>query len=153
MSSLRFCALIMVGPLLSMEGQKALGFHQKYLKGAIDDWNIFCYAGWKSHHIPIAIIKLSGLNVCICIYIFCGRRRTKRCSSNQNVQSEHYERLSYLPVNTCICIPLRTLFTVKKKERKMDDAPSLTSIEEKWSCHCPNRVRPYCTDLGPESAQ
>ncbi len=27
--------------------------------------NIFCYAGWKSLHIPIAIIKLSGLNVFI----------------------------------------------------------------------------------------
>ncbi len=35
---------------------------------------VFCYAGWKSLHIPIAIIKLSGLNVFICIYIFCGRR-------------------------------------------------------------------------------
>ncbi len=28
---LPFCALIVVGPFLSMEGQKALGFHQKYL--------------------------------------------------------------------------------------------------------------------------
>ncbi len=28
---LRFCALIVVGPLLSMVGQRALGFHQKYL--------------------------------------------------------------------------------------------------------------------------
>ncbi len=27
--------------------------------------NIFCYAGWKSLHTPIAIIKLSGLNVFI----------------------------------------------------------------------------------------
>ncbi len=28
MSLLRFCALIVVAPLLSMHGQKALGFHQ-----------------------------------------------------------------------------------------------------------------------------
>ncbi len=72
--------------------------------------NIFCYAGWKSLHIPIAVIKLSGLNVFICIYIFCGRRRTKKCSSNQNARSEHFNWLSYLPVNICISIPLRTRF-------------------------------------------
>ncbi len=66
-------------------------------KGAISD------AGWKSLHTPIASIKLSGLNVFICIYIFCGRWRTKKCLSNQNPRS-------YLPVNICICIPLRSLF-------------------------------------------
>ncbi len=31
MSLLHFCALTVVVPLLSMEGQRALGFHQKYL--------------------------------------------------------------------------------------------------------------------------
>ncbi len=31
MSLLCFCALTMVVPLLSMEGQKALGFQQKYI--------------------------------------------------------------------------------------------------------------------------
>ncbi len=70
----------------------------------------FCYAGWKPLHIPIAIIKLSGLNVFICIYIFCERRTTKKCLSNQNARSECFNCFSYLPVNICICIPLRTLF-------------------------------------------
>ncbi len=81
-------------------------------KGTIGDClqKYFCYAGWKSLHIPIAIIKLSGLNVFICVYIFCGRHRTKKCSSNQNVRYENYERLAYLPVNICVCIPLYTLF-------------------------------------------
>ncbi len=53
----------------------------------------FCYAGWKSLHILIAIIKLSGLNIFIhfmCIYIFCERRRTKKCSSNQNARNEAF---------------------------------------------------------------
>ncbi len=72
--------------------------------------NIFCYVGWKSLHIPIVITKLSGLNLFICIYIISGRHRTIKCSSNQNVRSEYYDRLSYLPVKICICIPLRTLF-------------------------------------------
>ncbi len=31
MSLLRFCALMVLVPLLSMKGQKALRFHQKYL--------------------------------------------------------------------------------------------------------------------------
>ncbi len=56
-----------------------------------------CYSGWKSLHILIAIIKLSGLNVFICIYIFCRRCRTKKCSSNQNAWSE---RFNWLP--TCL---------------------------------------------------
>ncbi len=34
---LSFCALIMVVPLLSMQGQKALGFHQKYLNLCSED--------------------------------------------------------------------------------------------------------------------
>ncbi len=34
--------------------------------------------------------------------------RTKKSSSNQNVRSEHFERLSYLLINICICIPLHT---------------------------------------------
>ncbi len=72
--------------------------------------NIFCYSGWKSLHIPIAIIKSSGLNVFICIYTFCGRRGTKKCSSNQNARSERFNWLSYLPVNVYICIPMRTRF-------------------------------------------
>ncbi len=70
----------------------------------------FCYSGLKSLHILIAIIKLSGLNVFICIYIFCGRCRTKKCSSNQNARSERFNCLFYLSVNVCICIPLRILF-------------------------------------------
>ncbi len=39
MSLLHLCALTMVIPLLSMEGQKALGFHQKYLN--------LCSRRWK----------------------------------------------------------------------------------------------------------
>ncbi len=68
------------------------------------------YAGRKSLHIPIAIIKLSGLNVFICIYTFCGSCRNKKCLSNKNVRSEHFNCVSYLPVNECISIPLRNLF-------------------------------------------
>ncbi len=37
MSLLCFCALIVVVPLVSMEGQKALGFHQKYLDLCSED--------------------------------------------------------------------------------------------------------------------
>ncbi len=72
------------------------------LKGAAGDClqNLFCYAGWTSLHIPIAIIKLSGLNVFKCIYLFCGRRRTKKCLSNQNACLTH-DWLPYLPVNIC----------------------------------------------------
>ncbi len=55
--------------------------------------------------------KGCGLNVFICINIFCGRRRTKKCLSNQNARSERFDWLSYLPVNICICIPLHTPFT------------------------------------------
>ncbi len=40
-----------------------------------------------------------GLNLFTCSFIFCGRCRTKKCSSNQNVRSEHFHWLSYLPVN------------------------------------------------------
>ncbi len=72
--------------------------------------NIFCYSGWKSLHTLIEIIMLSDLNVCICIYIFCGRCRTKKCSSNQNAWLEWFYWLSYLPVNVNICILLCTLF-------------------------------------------
>ncbi len=63
--------------------------------------NIFCYAGWKSLHIPIAIIKLSGLNVFIYSVEGVGPR---------NVWTECFDWLSYLPVNICICIPLLTRF-------------------------------------------
>ncbi len=65
---------------------------------------IFFYAGWKSLHIPIAITKLSGLNVFIYIYIIRGRCRTITFSSNHIPQPEDYDRLSYLPVN------VRTLY-------------------------------------------
>ncbi len=37
MSLLRFCALTVVGPLLLMKGQKALGFHQKYFNFCPED--------------------------------------------------------------------------------------------------------------------
>ncbi len=75
---LPFWALTGSVALLSMEGQKAHRFHKNYLKGAIGDCLqssdvFFCYAGWKSLHIPIAIIMLSGLNVFIWIYIFVER--------------------------------------------------------------------------------
>ncbi len=73
--------------------------------------NNFCNAGWKSLHILLAIIKLSGLNVFICIYRFCGRHRTNKCSSKQNACSERFDWLSYLPVNMCISISLHTRFT------------------------------------------
>ncbi len=43
--------------------------------------------------------KGCGLNLFICINIFCGRRRTKKCLSNQNARSERFDWLSYLPVN------------------------------------------------------
>ncbi len=69
--------------------------------------NIYWYVGWKSLH--ILITKLSGLNLFICIYIVCGRHRTIKCLSNQNVRSEHYDTLSYLPVKICTCIPLCTV--------------------------------------------
>ncbi len=59
---------------------------------------MFCYADWKSLHIPIAIPKLRGLNLFICIYIISGGRRTIKCSSNQNVMSEHFIRLLYQSV-------------------------------------------------------
>ncbi len=75
--------------------------HRSVASGAIGD----CLQKHFFLHIPIAIIKLSGLNVFICISIFRGRRRTKKCLSNQNVQSEHYDSLSYLPVK--ICMPVR----------------------------------------------
>ncbi len=88
-----------------MDGQTL----RETIKGAIGDGfrNIFCYAAGKSLHILIAIIKLSGLNVFIWIYILCGRCRTKKCSSNQNARSEHFNCLSCLLVNLCISIPLR----------------------------------------------
>ncbi len=71
------------------------------IKGAIGNClqKHFCYARWKSLHIPIAIIKLSK-----------ARHRTKKCSSNQNARFERFNCLSYLPVIVCICTPLRTLF-------------------------------------------
>ncbi len=37
MSLLHFCALIVVQPFLSMEGQRALRFHQKYLNLCSED--------------------------------------------------------------------------------------------------------------------
>ncbi len=37
--------------------------------------------------------------------------RTIKCLSNHIPRSEGYDRLSYLPVNVSICIPLSTLFT------------------------------------------
>ncbi len=51
-----------------------------------------------------------------CIYIlfiYCRRCRTITFSSNHISQSDspRYDRLSYHPVNICICIPPRTLFT------------------------------------------
>ncbi len=93
---------------LSEDGQTL----RETIKGAIGDGfrNIFCYAAWKSLHILIAIIKLSGLNSFIWIYIFSGRCRTKKCSSNQNTRSKHFNCLSCLLVNLCFSIPLRTLF-------------------------------------------
>ncbi len=51
MSLLRFWALIVLGSLLSMEGQKALGFHQNYLKGGVSDF-------WK----PMLIFEITKTN-------------------------------------------------------------------------------------------
>ncbi len=68
--------------------------------------NIFCYAGWESLHISIALVKFSGLNVFICIA--CGRRRTQKTLSNKNVRSKHYDRLPCLPVKyvfAYLCTP------------------------------------------------
>ncbi len=47
-----------------------------------------------------------------CTYV-CGRNRTIKYSSNHIPQSEGSDRLSYLPVNVCIYIPLCTPFTQK----------------------------------------
>ncbi len=50
MSLLRFWALTVVVPLLSMQGQKALGFHQKYLDlCSEDEWRSYGFGttwGW-----------------------------------------------------------------------------------------------------------
>ncbi|XP_058623827.1 cytosolic purine 5'-nucleotidase isoform X1 [Onychostoma macrolepis] len=51
--------------------------------------------------------ELQGLDIFLAeLY----KRRTKKCWSNQNARSERFICLSYLPVNVCICIPLRTRF-------------------------------------------
>ncbi len=45
MSFLHFCALIVVGLLLSMQGQKALRFHQKYINLCSEDERRSCWFG------------------------------------------------------------------------------------------------------------
>ncbi len=68
---------------------------------------LLCWLKITSH--LIVITKLSGPNVFICIYIIFVIRRTITCSSNQIPRPESYDKLSYLPVNVCICIPPRTV--------------------------------------------
>ncbi len=43
-----------------------------------------------SNQLDNQIVKLSSLHVFICIYIFCGGRRTNKCLSNQNARSDHF---------------------------------------------------------------
>ncbi len=61
--------------------------------------NIFCYAGWKSLYIPIAIIKLSGLNVFIYSVEGVGP-----------INVRPSVLIDFPICNICICIPLRTWF-------------------------------------------
>lgn len=72
--------------------------------------------GWATWHyttLTNLVLSLKAQNIwyfmrlciCISIYIFCGRRMTIIYSSNQIPGSEGNNRLSYLPVNICICIP------------------------------------------------
>ncbi len=56
-------------------------------------------------HISIAITKLSGINVFICIISSVERCRTITHLSNHIPRSEGYNRLSCLPVCVCICTP------------------------------------------------
>ncbi len=65
-------------------------------KGRVGDLVQKHYAGRKSLHMSIALIKLSGVNVFISSVEGVGSKKTL---SNQNVRSEHYDRLSYLPVS------------------------------------------------------
>ncbi len=58
MSSLRFCALTAVGPLLSMKGQKALGFHQNIL---IFGWTIPLNHTRSSYHIILKSYSLASV--------------------------------------------------------------------------------------------
>ncbi len=62
-------------------------------KGRVGDLVQKHYAGRKSLHMSIALIKLSGVNVFISSVEGVGSKKTL---SNQNVRSEHYDRLSYL---------------------------------------------------------
>ncbi len=41
-------------------------------------------------NIPVLLMTGFVVQDYICIYIFCGRHKTKKCSSNQNVCSEHF---------------------------------------------------------------
>ncbi len=45
------------------------------------------------------------------LYVMCGRHRTINVRPINIPRSEGYDRLSYLPVNICICIPPHILFT------------------------------------------
>ncbi len=71
-----------------------------------------CCLKVSSHFIVITkLLQVAYIYLFICMYIICGSRGIVKCLSNKNVRSEYYDRLSYLPVKICICIPLRTLFT------------------------------------------
>ncbi len=60
-----------------------------------------------SKYVPIIVYMIISLT-----RLVCGRRRTIKCSSNQNVRSEHYDRLSYLPVqNMYLHTSLHTVCT------------------------------------------
>ncbi len=78
------------------------------VKGAVGDClqNCFCYAGWKSLHIPIAIIQLSGLNVFIYSVEGVGPRNVNPI--RMFVPSILIDFPTCL--STCVGIPLRTLF-------------------------------------------
>ncbi len=68
---------------------------------------IFLLCCLKVSSIPIAITKISCLNVFIFIYIVCGRHRIIKCPSNHIPRSEGHNRLL---INVCICMPPCNLF-------------------------------------------
>ncbi len=86
--------------------------------------------------------------VCMCIfvctYIVCRRRKTIICSS-KHILSESYDRLSYLLVNVCICIPLHrndtaSAYSIADRARMQGviiviSCPFYCNISHQWMIH------------------